>query len=366
MPGPGPETESRVSSTKSGLGSHVSTHVSSQSRGPHADQIEELEEIEINSDEVIGTKSLDGSGKNILADINLETFSDEESELSDTAKKLENLSRDEQSFSKRINEWIKTVSIRDEVDTIKRSYDNIVHGDDEDTVPTSNSKNTSTIENNSVVEKTNYDQSEVSEFEDDQPSGLTSPAPVLMVSNFTNVSDDQEETDNEDFEELKRKFQAERNSFVPSSIIPTVALQSFEQGFANVQKSNGNLLFENGIGRNKRMTNLPMSYPDVTKNYHFKVLETTEQKMKILRDGTREVDTTHTREQTEKVYDGEGSWMRCSILFKVLLVIILCTALVIGYFYRIHEGFELYCHLSHSHDSIVHRDDREGKVSIEL
>jgi len=198
-----------VSSTKSGLGSHVSTHVSSQSRGPHADQIEELEEIEIKSDEVIGTKSLDGSGKNILADINLETFSDEESELSDTAKKLENLSRDEQSFSKRINEWIKTVSIRDEVDTIKRNYDNIVHRDDEGTVPTSNSKNTSTIENKSVVEKTNYDQGEVSEFEDDQPSGLTSPAPVLMVSNFTNVSDDQEETDNEDFEELKRKFQRE-------------------------------------------------------------------------------------------------------------------------------------------------------------
>ena len=130
-----------------------------------------------------------------------------------------------------------------------------------------------------------------SDVDDDQPSGLTSPAPVLMVSNFTNVSDCQEDTDNEAFEELKRRFQAERNSFVPSSIIPTVALQSFEQGFSNVQRSNGARLFDNGVGRNKLTGDSP--YPSVTKNYHFKVLETTEQKMKILRDGTREVDTTH-------------------------------------------------------------------------
>ena len=135
---------------------------------------------------------------------------------------------------------------------------------------------------------TNDDQSVVSGMDDDQPSGLTSPAPVLMVSNFTDVSDDQDDSDNDEFEELKRKFQAERNSFVPSSIIPAVALQSFEQGFANVQKSNGNILFDNGIGRNKLISSgLPMSNPSLTKNYHFKVLETTEQKMKIRSDGTR-------------------------------------------------------------------------------
>ena len=358
---PGPESDAHVSPS-----SDPGSHISSQSRGrrPLGDQIEELEEIEMKSDKVIGTNSLDGSGKKVMAaDINLETFSDEESELSETAKKLENLSRDEQSFSKRINEWIKTVSIRDEMDTIKRNYDVIVHKDDadDDTVQTDNPTKSPSVENKSILEKTNYEQSEVSEFEDDQPSGLTSPAPVLMVSNFTDVSDDQEEIDTEDYEELKKKFQAERNSFVPSTIIPTVALQSFEQGFANVQKSNGNLLFENGIGRSKMMTNLPMTYPSVTKNYHFKILETTEQKMKILRDGTRQVDTTHTREQSENVYDGESSWMRCGVILKVFLVIILCSVLVTGYFYRVHEGFELYCHISHSHDSI-----EEGKVSIEL
>ena len=355
---PGPESDTHVSLPSSDLGSQIS----SQSRGRRT-LVDQIEEIEMKSDKVIGTNSLGGSGKKVMADINLETFSDEESELSETAKKLENLSQDEQSFSKRINEWIKTVSIRDEMDIIKKNYDSIVHKDDEDydTVPTSNSKKFSSMENKSVVEKTNYEQSDVSEFEDDQPSGLTSPAPVLMVSNFTDVSDDQKEIDTEDFEELKKKFQAERNSFVPSSIIPTVALQSFEQGFANVQKSNGNLLFENGIGRNKMMTNLPKLFPSLTKNYHFKVLETTEQKMKILSDGTRQVDTTHTREQSENVYDGESAWMRCSVILKVFLVIVLCSVLVTGYFYRVHEGFELYCHISHSHDSI-----EEGKVSIEL
>jgi len=277
-------------------------------------------------------------------------------------KKLEHLSMDEKSFTKRINEWIKTVSLRDDVDTIKKNYNSIVHKDEDETIQKS------TPEKSQTTEKENDDQSVVSGIEDDQPSGLTSPAPVLMVSNFTDVSDDQDDSDNDEFEELKRRFQAERNSFVPSSIIPTVALQSFEQGFANVQKSNGNILFENGIGRNKLISSgLPMSYPSLTKNYHFKVLETTEQKMKILSDGTRQVDTTHKREQSEKVFDEEGSWTRCSVILRVLLVVILLSALVIGYFYRVHERFELFCHLSHSHDSIVHRDDSGGKVSsIEL
>ena len=357
------ETSLHVPSSSSGPGSHVS-HVSSHHAGSQVDQIEEevLEEIEMQAEEMRATKSLDnGSGEKTLADINLETFSDEGSEMSEGAKKLEHLSMDEKSFTKRINEWIKTVSLRDDVDTIKKNYNSIVHKDEDETIQTS------TPEKSQTTEKENDDQSVVSGMEDDQPSGLTSPAPVLMVSNFTD--DDQDGSDNDEFEELKRRFQAERNSFAPSSIIPTVALQSFEQGFANVQKSNGNILFENGIGRNKLISSgLPMSFPSLTKNYHFKVLETTEQKMKILSDGTREVDTTHKREQSEKVYDEEGSWTRCSVIFRVLLVVILLSALVIGYFYRVHERFELFCHLSHSHDPIVHKDDSVsgGKVSIEL
>ena len=352
----------------SGPGSHVS-HVSTHHAGSHVDKIEEelLGEIEMQAGEVIATKSVDGSGEKILA----ETFSDEESELSESGKKLEYLSKDGQSFTRRINEWIKTVSIRDDVDTVMKNYNNIVHKDEDDIIRTSTPEKSQTVEssNNSVTEQKYDDQGDVSGLEDDQPSGLTSPAPVLMVSNFTDVSDDQDDTDNDDFEDLKRKFQAERNSFVPISIIPTVALQSFEQGFANVQKSNGNILFDNGIGRNKlNSCGLPMSYPSLTKNYHFKVLETTEQKMKILSDGTREVDTTHKREHSEKVYDEEGSWTRCSAILRVLLVIILLSALVIGYFYRVHERFELFCHLSHIHGSIVHKDDSAsgGKVSIEL
>ena len=367
MPRVESETTFHVSSPNSGPGSHVS-HVSTHHAGSHVDQIEEevLGEIEMQAEEVIATKSVDGSGEKILA----ETFSDAESELSESAKKLEHLSKDGQSFTKRINEWIKTVSIRDDVDTVKKNYNNIVHNDEDDFSQTSTPEKSQTVEtNNSLTEQKYDDHGDVSELEDDQPSGLTSPAPVLMVSNFTDVSDDQEDTDNDNFEELKRKFQAERSSFVPISIIPTVALQSFEQGFANVQKSNGNILFDNGIGRNKLMSSgLPMSCPNLTKNYHFKVLETTEQKMKILSDGTREVDTTHTREHSEKVYDEEGSWTRCNAILRVLLVIILLSALFIGYFYRVHERFELFCHLSHSHDSIVHKDDSVsgGKVSIEL
>jgi len=84
------ETSLHVSSPSSGPGSNVS-HVSSHHVGSKVDQIEEeevLEEIEMQAEEMRATKSLDnGSGEKTLADTNLETFSDEGSELSEGAKK---------------------------------------------------------------------------------------------------------------------------------------------------------------------------------------------------------------------------------------------------------------------------------------
>merc|ERR1712213_283713 len=137
-------------------------------------------------------------------------------------EELQNLDITQNSFKDRITEWINTVTIKDA--TINTDTDQ-VENYDPSTFAASTPKRNSSF---SVPESGEDD-----DHEDDQPSALTSPARVLMVSNFTNVTDTDEDQDA--IEELKRRFQAERSSFVASSIIPSTALRSFEEGFANVQ-----------------------------------------------------------------------------------------------------------------------------------
>merc|ERR1712241_976048 len=170
--------------------------------------------------------------------------------------------------------------------------------------------------------------------DDDQPAGVASPAPVLSVSNFTNISD--EDFDAEAIEELKRRFQAERGSFVTSSMLPASALRSFEQGFSNVRQANGNELFENGVGRNVyredpfKKHSMRSTENNIFKNYHIKVLETTEQKVKVNPDCTREVDTLHKKSILRKFLmtnPSSGAFgLKCSfyssLLFPFLLLLI--------------------------------------------
>merc|ERR1712012_132817 len=258
-------------------------------------------------------------------------------------QELQNLDITQNSFKDRITEWINTVTIKDA--TINTDTDQVENAPS--TFTASTPKRNSSF---SVAESGEDDENE-----DDQPSALTSPARVLMVSNFTNVTDTDEDQDA--IEELKRRFQAERSSFVASSIIPSTALRSFEEGFANVQMSNGNELFDNGICSNRhqpyhqQFSDIPRWQEKMNKNYHFKVSETTEQKMLIKSDGTREVDTVHKREQTENLYD-DGLFNKLGFCFKVLLVVLFLIGLAGIVVYLVRDKFDFTC-LTTQKDSTI-------------
>jgi len=269
----------------------------------------------------------------------------------DTVQQLESLAREHDTFQRRIAEWITTVTLRDDQDTAG----NCDTGEMEMVTSTPEGAQTDSAED---------------EDDDDQPAGVASPAPLLSVSNFTNISD--EDFDAEAIEELKRKFQAERGSFVTSSILPASALRSFEQGFSNVRQANGNELFENGVGRNvyreepfKKHSMWPTEN-NIFKNYHIKVLETTEQKVKVNPDGTREVDTLHKKEHSEKVFDDKylqwGFWIKMFIIFFLAL-----SLLVAAYIFKVHENIDIYCHVGTKNvNGALNNEDIAKKVYIEL
>ena len=274
----------------------------------------------------------------------------------ETVQQLESLAREHDTFQRRIAEWITTVTLRDDPDTAG----NRDTGEMEmvTSTPEGAQKDSAEDEDDDVSD------------DDDQPAGVASPAPLLSVSNFTNISD--EDFDAEAIEELKRKFQAERGSFVTSSILPASALRSFEQGFSNVRQANGNELFENGVGRNvyreepfKKHSMWPTEN-NIFKNYHIKVLETTEQKVKVNPDGTREVDTTHKKEHSEKVFDDKylqwGFWIKMFIIF-----ILAVSLLVAAYIFKVHENIDIYCHVGTKNvNGALNNEDIAKKVYIEL
>ena len=280
----------------------------------------------------------------------------------ETVQQLESLAREHDTFKQRIAEWITTVTFRDDPDTAG-NHDSTA-GDD-----TGEMEMVASTPEGAPTDSAEDEDDDVSD-DDDQPAGVASPAPVLSVSNFTNISD--EDFDAEAIEELKRRFQAERGSFVTSSILPASALRSFEQGFSNVRQANGNELFENGVGRNvyredpfKKHSMWPTEN-NIFKNYHIKVLETTEQKVKVNPDGTREVDTLHKKEHSEKVFDDQsfkGFWIKMFILFFLAL-----SLLVAAYIFKVHENIDIYCHVGSKNvnGAFNNNEDIAKKVYIEL
>ena len=211
--------------------------------------------------------------------------------------KLEDLTRSQHIFTSRINDWINTVTLLSEGETLQ--HDSPTGGEKED--------------NNNQID----DFSE--EDEDDQPSATTSQ--VTTNSDKNNEDDISFEA----LDELKKKYKAESKSYVTSSIIPSNAFENFERGFSQVQLSNGNELFDNGTLRNRMFVDdLPKfsSWKEKVpnRNYHFCVSETTEHKMKMNNDGTYVYDKTYKKEKTEKIYD-EGN-NGGNFLFKCLTIIL--------------------------------------------
>merc|ERR1712106_413189 len=89
-----------------------------------------------------------------------------------------------------------------------------------------------------------------SDDDDDQPAGYTSPARALA-----NITDTPMEVvtanHNTSLDEIKEKFQSEARTKISGSLVPTTAFTSYDQGFSNVQVSNGKELFENGLIRHR-------------------------------------------------------------------------------------------------------------------
>jgi len=238
---------------------------------------------------------------------------------SDTHEKMSDLARSNSSFTARITDWINTVSMKERE-----------HQEDTRSVSFQESIQCSTP----VENVTMCDGSDAYSDDDDQPAGYTSPARALA-----NITDTPMElvtaNHNTSLDEIKEKFQSEARTNISGSLVPTTAFTSYDQGFSNVQVSNGKELFENGLIRHRLngsyIKSIPFSQEASPRNYHIKVTETTEQKMKLNKDGSQVIDTTHKREQSERSFDQdhEKNWISFAKVFLLLACLLLVLSLVL-------------------------------------
>eukprot|EP00090_Calanus_glacialis_P035004 TRINITY_DN5977_c0_g1_i1.p1 TRINITY_DN5977_c0_g1~~TRINITY_DN5977_c0_g1_i1.p1 ORF type:complete len:484 (-),score=129.00 TRINITY_DN5977_c0_g1_i1:309-1760(-) len=238
---------------------------------------------------------------------------------SDVQEKISELGRSNSSFTARITDWINTVSIK-ERDQL----------DDTRSVSFQESVQCSTP----VENVTMCDGSDVYSDDDDQPAGYTSPA--RAVANITDTPMEMVSVDGDtSLEEMRKKFQSEARTNISGSLVPSTAFTSYDQGFSNVQVSNGKELFDNGLIRHRLTGNyiksIPFSQEASPRNYHIKVTETTEQKMQLNKDGSQVIDTTHKREQSEKSFDHdhEKNWLSFIKMFLLMACLLLLLSLVL-------------------------------------
>jgi len=234
---------------------------------------------------------------------------------SGVTQKLEDLARSHNAFTSRITDWINTVTLVSEEQT--------------------GLNNLEQIEFESQID----DQEEEKEDDDDDDQ----PAATVIFRDAEHISQGRKDKEDslsfEALDELKRKFQAERSSYVTSSLIPSTAFNSFEQGFSNVQLSNGNELFDNGTVRNRMLGDNVVRFSNLdrrSRNYQISVSEVTQHNMKMNIDGSYSYDKIHKKEKTEKVYD-EGERMFSYKMLNIFLFFI--VILVLGVF--INEYFQL-------------------------
>jgi len=218
---------------------------------------------------------------------------------SDTQEKMSGIQASNSSFTARITDWINNVSLKE----IDRKEDNR-------SVSFQDSIHCSTpVENVTMCDGSVFSE------EDDQPAGYTAPAMSRDLVTPDN---------NTDVQKLKEKFQSEARTNISGCLVPTTAFTSFDQGFSNVQQSNGKELYDNGLIR-QRLTgsyirNIPFPSETTPRNYHIRVTETTEQKMRLNKDGSQVIDTTHTREQSEKSFDTDPE-RSCTTFLKMFLML---------------------------------------------
>lgn len=218
---------------------------------------------------------------------------------SDIQDKMSGIPASNSSFTARITDWINNVSLK-EIDR-KEDIRSVSFQD--------------SIHCSTPVENVTMCDGSVFSEEDDQPAGYTAPAMSMDLVTSGNSSD---------IQKLKEKFQSEARTNISGSLVPTTAFTSFDQGFSNVQQSNGKELYDNGLIR-QRLTgsyirNIPFPSETTPRNYHMRVTETTEQKMRLNKDGSQVIDTTHTREQSEKSFDKDQE-TSCKTFLKVFLML---------------------------------------------
>ena len=239
-------------------------------------------------------------------------------------QKLEDLARSHNIFSSRITDWINTVTLESELVTL-----------------TGSNNLEQTESDNQIDHQEEEEDEDEDEDEDDQPS-------ATMISQITTEGISYDKKDEEDvlsfeaLDALKKRFKAERSSYVPSSIIPSTAFKSFERGFSQVQLSNGNELFDNGTVRHRMLGDNVFRFSNLDKkarNYQVCVSEVTQHNIKMNVDGSYCYDKIHKKEKTEKVYDdGDGIFcLKMLMIFFSLIVIFL-----LGVF--INENFQLGFH----------------------
>merc|ERR1712013_56367 len=246
---------------------------------------------------------------------------------SDIQDKISGIQASNSSFTARITDWINNVSLKEadrKEDSRSVSFQESIHC-------------------STPVENVTMSDGSVFSEEDDQPAGYT--AAVMSMDLVTpNKNTDLQQ------QQLGEKFQSEARTNISGSLVPTTAFTSYDQGFSNVQQSNGKELFDNGLIRHRLtgsyIRNIPFPCESTPRNYHIRVTETTEQKMRLNKDGSQVIDTTHTRQQSEKSFDKDQdrSWATFLkvffILATTLLVISLLTFVVLQHFQIINvRGF---------------------------
>jgi len=265
---------------------------------------------------------------------------------SDIQDMVSDITKSNSSFTARITDWINNVSLKE--DDLK---------DNTRSVSFQESIQCSTPVENVII----CDGSVYSE-EDDQPAGYT--APVTSMDLVTG------QHNNMDLQKLEEKFQSEARTNISGSLVPTTAFTSFDQGFSSVQQSNGKELFDNGLIRHRLtgsyIKNIPFPAP---RNYHIRVTETTEQKMRLEKDGSQVIDTTHTREQSEKTFDedqerGLVRFMKRFLLLASLLIILSVGMFVLLQLLQIVEVKGLSCFMETNGFLEKLRSDKQTGVGV--
>jgi len=319
-----------------GITSKIPEDEEEEEKRSHANE-NELEQIEIFS--VSHVESVE----------NISEVDDDSNPQSYIADKMADLDEANKSFSERMTDWINTV-------TLKQTEDSPAKIGDTNSRPVDVPQNAE--ENNDKLSNTVEDECSVKTFQQRSPARTLSTkskddiyflddpgSPESYESKENSIGYQETEIlDNEiiirekevsikdQYEDMDSSFhQMDRSpQGISYSMIPDIALASYNQGFSKAQITNGRELFENGLIRQRSgsgVRNLP--FPETySRPQYRKVVETTEQRLVVGADGTKTVDTTHRREQEERDGGLNQSWRSICVYTVCFLLLLLVLTLV--------------------------------------